>query len=185
MVTPSPNPVRHLRKSWTWLLGRSVADLVRFFPRPLRKDSFPLIVSQLLCQVRPVASIVANYCRLGDHQLWCILLLHGFAARVWVSRKNAAKFPCSKAKFPVTFSCSFCCKEFGQENHVRSIGSQPHPENKMLEELYGLAPEPGVWRGNVDRCHSRQEFWFCWFVARRSLKRPLRSLTLWSAISLV
>ena len=114
------------------------------FPASFAKRFFPLIVSQLLCQVRPVASIVANYCRLGDHRLWCILLLHGFAARVWVSRKNAAKFPCSKAKFPVTFSCSFCCKEFGQKNHVRSIGSQPHPENKMLEELYGLAPEPGV-----------------------------------------
>ena len=72
-----------------------------------------------------------------------------------LGRKNAAKFHCSKAKLLVTFSWSFCCcKEFGQENHIQSIGSQPHPENKMIEELYGLAAEPGVGRGNVDKCHS-------------------------------
>jgi hypothetical protein len=149
-------------------------DFSIFFPHPLRKEFCPLTVSQFLCPVSGQTS-----CQHRSQLLQvCLPTIIDFGAShgivllaqsrvgcrgtVFSFYTQQNSLVCSKVKFlkwrlgvpPVAAKC--LVKRTTYDNLVAACCSLS--QNKMLEELYGLASEPGVWRGNVDRCHSRQDF---------------------------
>ena len=129
---------------------------MRFFPHPLRKEFCPLTVSQFLC---PVSGQTSCQHRSQLLQVCLPTIIDFGASHGCIVLLAQSRVGCRGSVFSFyTQQNSLVCSKVKFLKWRLGVPSVAASQNKMLEELYGLASEPGVWRGNVDRCHSRQDF---------------------------